>query len=728
MISKFNGSCKRCNVKTQKGKSTIFKVGHVWVCETCKDILISEENQNAKNEWDNFTPSAYQAAIWEHFNNSDDHILVEALAGSGKSTTIRWLAHLASQRKKPNAVFLAFNKKIADDLRDRLPSNFQARTLNSLGYEIVRKHLGGKVQVRMDKLWNILTSYFPIDSADAEANKANRNLVFAAKKIVGLLKGTMLEPTEENIIKIIGYYNVDADSDMIPHLAGALPGIMNDCESIAVSEKKIDFDDQIWLVNHLNLPTMKYDLVFVDESQDLNKAQIQMIMKLISDGGRVVAVGDKAQSIYGFRGADCEAIPNLVAALEATSRRVQALPLNVCYRCPTSAIKLAQKYVPHIEARENAPDGEVYEDQTERVIESLTMDDEQANNPVDIKTMALCRINALLVAPVYSLIRRGIKAIIYGRDIGEGLINMIKKINPKDNEDMAILSFHLEDYASNEIKKLTAAGRSTASLEDKVETIFAFMDGVYNVTDLIANIDKVFSDDRRGTGVVFSTVHRAKGLEADKVILIQPKLFDYFGKQEWEVVQERNITYVALTRTKHTLIYAVGEMKSKRPERGENVPTKPRQESDEMPEYEPEDNGNEVCEEENEVQFESKMTGPLPKYSSKGDGDFVPPTKEDWEKIADDYRGVGIHAELVVPKGWKQYAMIIGCPNGNMVRVSTTVDVRGIAARDIGKNGIDIVLVSNADSRPIGGKKRVNRTGGWQGRMAERVNQFVLSR
>jgi superfamily I DNA/RNA helicase len=726
MISKFNGTCKRCNSKTRKGETTIYQMGHIWVCETCKDILSSEENTSMKDEWDKFLPSYYQSNIWRHFDNTEDHIMIEALAGSGKSTTIRWLAYLASQNVKPNAVFLAFNKKIADDLRDRLPSNFQARTLNSLGYEIVRKYLGGRVQVRTDKLWNILTDYFPFKGEDEAVNKANRNLVFAAKKIIGLLKGTMTEATDENIVGLIAHHNLDVDSDMLPHILGAIPGIMEKCKAIALNDKVIDFDDQIWLVNLLNLPTMKYDLVFVDESQDLNQAQIDMIMRLISNGGRVVAVGDRAQSIYGFRGADHEAIPNLIARLGSSGRNVESLPLNVCYRCPTSALELAQQYVPQIEARENAPEGEVYEDKTENVINSLTNEDEQAEKAVDIKTMALCRINAHLVGPVYSLLRRGVKAIIYGRSVGDGLISMINRVNPKENDDMPTFAFHLEEYADKEIKKLQASGRSTAAFEDKIETTMAFMDGVFSVAKLIDNIDKIFTDDNRGTGIVFSTVHRAKGLESDKVILLQPKLFNYFGKQEWEVIQERNITYVALTRTKHTLIYAIGDMKSKAPERGENVPTNPQRKEIIVKETPVVNKAKAevVCKPE----FVSKMTGPLPNYSDNGGGTFVPPTKEDWEKIAEDYRKSGIYAEIVVPNGWKQYALMLGCPNGSLIRISTTVDIRGTAARNLGENGIDIVLVSDMNSRPLGGKKRVNRTGGWMGRMAARANQFILSR
>ena len=79
-----------------------------------------------------------------------------------------------------------------------------------------------------------------------------------------------------------------------------------------------------------------------------------MVLSSVKVDGRIIAVGDPAQSIYQFRGADSEAIPNFIDKL-----RAKTLPLSVTYRCPKSVVRLAQEVVPDIEAAPGAPEGTV---------------------------------------------------------------------------------------------------------------------------------------------------------------------------------------------------------------------------------------------------------------------------------------------------------------------------------------------------------------------------------
>jgi superfamily I DNA/RNA helicase len=114
----------------------------------------------------------------------------------------------------------------------------------------------------------------------------------------------------------------------------------------------------------------------------------------------------------------------------------------------------------------------------------------------------------------------------------------------------------LTEYKFKEIAKLHAAEKNTQaqSLEDKVDTILALTDGIDTIVELEDRIETIFSDDV--VGVVFSSVHRAKGLEAEKVFLLHPELMPHkMAKKDWEMEQERNIEYVALTRTLSELIY-----------------------------------------------------------------------------------------------------------------------------------------------------------------------------
>ena len=76
-----------------------------------------------------------------------------------------------------------------------------------------------------------------------------------------------------------------------------------------------------------------------------------------------------------------------------------------------------------------------------------------------------------------------------------------------------------------------------------------------NIEDLKLKIQSIFSDDIEG--IILSTVHKAKGLEADRVFIVRPDLLPMTKniRSQWERQQENNLTYVAITRARKELIY-----------------------------------------------------------------------------------------------------------------------------------------------------------------------------
>jgi ATP-dependent exoDNAse (exonuclease V) beta subunit len=116
----------------------------------------------------------------------------------------------------------------------------------------------------------------------------------------------------------------------------------------------IDFDDMLYFAYIMNAPLMKYTHVFIDEAQDTNLIQRRLLARLLRHTSRLIAVGDPSQAIYGFRGADSEAMNNIAEEFNCAR-----FPLSISYRCPRKVIELAQRIVPTIEARDNAPDGTV---------------------------------------------------------------------------------------------------------------------------------------------------------------------------------------------------------------------------------------------------------------------------------------------------------------------------------------------------------------------------------
>lgn len=489
-----------------------------------------------------FIPSVYQSNIFNFVKTGSGHGQIVAVAGSGKTTTLLESLKLTIGK----VIFLAFNKAIASELQRRSPSNVECSTLHSAGYAMLRNSIKGKIQVSVYKIDNIMDGYNPlmrspsIKGKEAMALYSDRAVV---KRMASYIKAGMLDYTDgELMAETSQYYGVD---DYEPR---HLPMIKYVIEKSNSQINIIDFDDMIYLPVLLKLRSkVAYNWVFVDECQDLNRSQIDLVLSLISGTGRVIAVGDPAQSIYGFRGADCGAMERIRDALNAT-----VFPLSVCYRCPKKVIELAKDLVPAIESREGAPEGIIAEINKENFLDKIETEDMA-------KVIILSRTNAELVGNALRLIARGKKAVIKGRDIGQGLISLVKKMNAKSIGELEIA---LSDWQTKELEKLSKRRNSESAMalvQDKFEVLSIIIrdcDSPYCVTN---KLESLFSDEAI-IGYTFSSVHRAKGLEADTIYILAPhKLPLYWrGQQAWETEQENNIRYVAITRSLNKLVWVNG--------------------------------------------------------------------------------------------------------------------------------------------------------------------------
>jgi len=432
---------------------------------------------------------------------------------------------------------VAFNRHIAKELAKRAPEHVHVSTLHSLGYGNIRSALG-KVEVEPRKLWHIIAdTAAEIAGGDYQVYDTLQTNGQSISHLVSLCKATLRKPMPENLEWIADRWNIETNgnTDTIHHLVKLV------YEKSIEQTEVIDYDDMIFFSATGIAPCEKFDFLFVDECQDLNKAQIAMALRSIKDDGRIIAVGDEFQSIYGFRGADVDAMPNIIAALDAT-----VLPLSISYRCPTSHVALAQRLVPHIEAADWAQEGTIKDISSYEFL-----------NIVQVNDLVLCRCNAPLIEPAFNLIRRGVKAVILGRDIGKGLMDLVKKVQKKRRVySLADTLDALMEYSKKEVRKLNRLGKSmrAQSLRDRVETIVALSDGCSTVAQLERKVSQVFSDDAEG--VTFSSVHKAKGGEADRVFVLRPDLMPHpKARATWERQQERNIEYVALTRSKSELYF-----------------------------------------------------------------------------------------------------------------------------------------------------------------------------
>jgi superfamily I DNA/RNA helicase len=143
-------------------------------------------------------------------------------------------------------------------------------------------------------------------------------------------------------------------------------------------------------------------------------------------------------------------------------------------------------------------------------------------------------------------LRHGIPAIVAGRDMGRNLTELVKKSKAFLACDM---NAWLNDHERQEYERLLQVDQLEryVQIRDQIDAIRALAEGTTHVAEVVAIIESIFSDDRPTGAVVCSTVHKAKGLERDRVWLLSNTFF------LWDGVEEENLYYVACTRAKHSL-------------------------------------------------------------------------------------------------------------------------------------------------------------------------------
>jgi DNA helicase-2/ATP-dependent DNA helicase PcrA len=477
------------------------------------------------------TWSTYQQAIFHFVATGNGNAIVEAVAGSGKSTTIVEAMKLAGGQ----AIFLAFNKAIADELKRK---GVNGKTFHAMVYgPVVRA--AKQDSVTMDKVRLVSRDLFSF-------NRSKLYGAFAAR-MVGLARGMgigidgMLEDTEENWIALANHHDLEPDSDGADF--GEAIDAARELFDACMADARVDFDDMLYLAvkDNINLP--KFDFVFVDEAQDTNPIQRAIIRKIIAPGGRMVAVGDPAQAIYGFRGADSDALSTLGREFKCIT-----LPLSITYRCPTLVVDYAKQWVSHIEARPGAPEG---------VVKDLGND----WSPLDFlpNDLVVCRKSAPLIQAAFRFIKAGVPVQVLGRDIGQGLKALIKKMSVRPGpREIAQLESKLKAWRDREVKKHLAEDdeAKAESVRDRADVILFMMDNLaedkQTIEALNDGIDWLFED--KGRAVIFCTGHKSKGLEAQRVFWLgRSECPAKWARKEWQRQQERNLCYVITTRAMREL-------------------------------------------------------------------------------------------------------------------------------------------------------------------------------
>ena len=496
-----------------------------------------------------YTPSRYQQAIYDYIEHESGNLVVEAAAGSGKTTTLVKCVTLIPANKR--ILLCAFNKDIVEELKKKTSDleNVSVMTLHGLGLRMLTNNYPGIHPVPNGFKYDSYIKNNLRELSSLDTRRLSRSMycryVDNIKKYVDYGRYYMCQ-TERDLDFIEDRYDIETVRDEKSIALEVMEWGKTELEDI-------DFVDMIWFPHVLNLQPhgLQFDYIMVDECQDMNKAERELILKCRKMGTRLVSVGDSNQMLYSFAGGD----PDSFNALKSIPN-TKCLPLSISYRCPKNVVDFAKKLVPSIEANEaNTNEGKVLYD--------VSLDDVAPGD------MVLCRNNAPLIQVYNEFLKLGKKAFIRGKDIGSNLKNLVKstkqeKINLDCREDGLFVRLYDDLFVTRNklMEKLSidaASAMKSPIIDAKLDMIKALevlSEGLTTTDELIAKIDEIFPKRDKSEGIALSTVHKAKGLEANNVFVVCRSLMpSKSAKKDWEVQQEHNLMYVAYTRAKNKLCF-----------------------------------------------------------------------------------------------------------------------------------------------------------------------------
>lgn len=402
--------------------------------------------------------STFQESIFNW--NKQNHLMIEAGAGCGKTSTIVELyKRLISSEPQSTIQFLAFNKKIADELSLK---GVPAATMNSFGNRIIKRHFPF-AKLETNKIRNLCKKF-----------NVPYNKIGLVSRCVDLMKGYLFANPIVGDGTAIKVKQLEMDFELCEEpLDDTLAArVVEVFRSSLEDTSTYDFADQICFPIYHQLSSPKFKYVIVDEAQDMSPSKLTLVANAVDPlKGKFICVGDPHQAIYGFAGADSESMNKIRTQFDPV-----VMNLPVTYRCGKAIVKEAhyRKVAPELfQAGPDNHEGAVHHISTG-----------EFDQKVQPKDFVLCRVSSPLVSNCFRLIKKNIRAQILGKDVGKKLVDLVDKIS--ESYACTTLTYWLEcfkTYSDKEIAKLRKAEKDTQAdnLEDQLECLWVFTDGAQNI-------------------------------------------------------------------------------------------------------------------------------------------------------------------------------------------------------------------------------------------------------
>lgn len=534
---------KRSTIKSRNFEAYYFRIGISGHTEIIPNILSRKKASKRKQIKDvlhtGFSLKPIGKGAWFGFTvDGDNRYLLGDFTithNSGKTFTLCKLAEMTPPIK--SSIFLAFNKSIAEELGQRLPRTVKAQTLHSCALSSLCKAFSLNFSLSDSKNFNLAKEKMEFKGVHP---KRIPGIIMKVCRLYDLMRFNLVPDDIEAIIALGERYGEDADEELAKRAIELrmLNKRIADNYFLKGGGGKLpmDFTDMLYYATqYVHKEDFKqYNVVMVDEIQDLSPLQYQLIKMLKTPRGRLVGVGDEKQAIYGFQGSNLDTLNAIKNAPNTVT-----LPLSITYRCARDIVDEACKVFPDgIVAAPGAVKGFVGDG---------TFKDAQEGDFI------LCRNNAPLVDAFITLLRQGKKCTILGKEFGDELVSLIDSV-----EDV----WGLEQVLENMISKLQKKGVKSPTkceaydkLNEKVNVLLSLYEYFGDLETVRSRIYDIFVENA-SRGITLSTIHKSKGLEADRIFFLQPELLpSKYATTELALYAEKCLQFVAITRARKSLIY-----------------------------------------------------------------------------------------------------------------------------------------------------------------------------
>ncbi|OUM00750.1 UvrD-helicase domain-containing protein [Variovorax sp. JS1663] len=442
--------------------------------------------------------------------DAKDHIVIgEAVAGSGKTTTA---VGYAAARPREKMIYLCFGRANADEARQRFPSNVDVYNVHSLAFNAV----GRKFKDRLVQSWR------PRDIAE-QLGVENRIAGCIGKTLASFYASVDSEINASHLAAVADWGLTPLEQELVlGHARGAWQRIIAPGSKMPVTH---DTYLKLWTMSG---PRLNYDCMILDEAQDTNPLTEQLVIAQL-DRCRLLAIGDRHQSIFGFRGAT-NAMQNL-RALEGS--RVVTMPRT--WRFGPRTADVANKILQNLKG------------------ESIEIQGMGKDTGWGRQSTLLTRTNSGLFEEAVSRQGRGVHWL--GGVENYNLDVIVDAYNIWARSLHAVRAPFMKRFRSwNEFVDYSESSRDTETrmLIKVVER------HEHKIPQLVAQVKKHEVRDPAAANLTMTTLHKSKGMEWDCVRIGND--FEFLFEAEKEICetgelskvteQEVNLLYVGITRAR----------------------------------------------------------------------------------------------------------------------------------------------------------------------------------